>query len=316
MRTLLLFLLLSPFLFSKFQTVSVGTIDQEYQGKLTKEQIYTTLMQIKEQFETQLGYDVFTYAKDGKPINIVYLKPSVKKRKILTLQKKISTISKKLKKLELKRTAKQQDINKRQKSLNAKYTKHNKKVHALNSYIQKLNNQYKKGIPKEEYKSVKHYVDKEQAEIKESAQALSHEKQTFKREFNKLKRQTSHYNQLIRKYNRLIRDKERLTKNFIEVKGVTKSNIKTTYVTTIKGGKRSVTKSSDVSMDKIEIYDFETLEKFKVVLAHELGHLVGVEHVGAKGALMNPLMQDAQVEELFLTPWDIEGFNKAFGRKR
>ena len=67
-------------------------------------------------------------------------------------------------------------------------------------------------------------------------------------------------------------------------------------------------------MDKIEIYDFETLEKFKVVLAHELGHLVGVEHVEAKGALMNPLMQDEQVKELFLTPSDIRAFNHAFNK--
>lgn len=315
MKTLLFLLLFSSFLFAKFQTVSIGTIDKEYQNKLTKEQIYTTLMQIQKQFKVQLGYDVFAYAKNGKTINIVYLKPSAKKRKITKNNQKIAQLKEKMETLEIQRKQDQRSIQKQQKELNAQYIQHNKKVNALNNYIKDINDKNKNGLKKAEYNKVKVYTSTQKSKIDRESKKLKKEKRRFHKNFNKLKQKTAHYNQLVRKYNRLIRDTEDLTKNFIEVKGITKSQVKTTYTTTQKNGKKSVSKSQEISMNKIEIYDFETLAKFKVVLAHELGHLVGVDHVEVKGALMNPLMQEEQVEELFLTPSDITAFNRAFNIK-
>ena len=316
MKILLFLLFFSSFAFAKFQTVSIGTIDKEYQNEINKEQIYTVLLQIQKQFRAQLGYDVFDYAQNGKPINIVYLKPSAKKSKISKNNQKIARLKEQMSALEIQREIEQKSIHQEQKRLNEKYRLHNKRVHSLNKYIQDINDKNKNGLKKAEYDKVKAYTSTEKQKIDRESKKLKREKQQFNKKFHRLKQKTAHYNQLVRKSNRLIRDTQDLSKNFIEVKGITKSQVKTTITTTQRNGKKSVSKSQDISMDKIEIYDFETLAKFKVVLAHELGHLVGVAHVRAKGALMNPLMQEEQVKELFLTPSDIAGFDKAFHKKR
>jgi hypothetical protein len=65
-------------------------------------------------------------------------------------------------------------------------------------------------------------------------------------------------------------------------------------------------------MDKIEIYGFESLGELKAVLAHEIAHLVGVHHINEHNALMNPILQKNQIEDLFLTIKDITNFKNNF----
>ena len=68
-------------------------------------------------------------------------------------------------------------------------------------------------------------------------------------------------------------------------------------------------------MNKIEIYGFESLNELKAILAHELAHLVGIPHIEVVGALMNPVLQKNQIENLELTSYDIELFNNYIDRK-
>ena len=316
LKTLVLFLLSAPILFARFQSISIGTIAPEYRDRITREDIYATLLPIQQQFRSQLGYDVFAYADDGKPINIVYMKPSAKKKKILKLQEELSKRKQKLALLESQITLSNDKLLKEQNLFNEKLSQHNQRVKNLDHYIEKINMLTKKGISKEEYKKAKAYVKKEKRALDIQRHNIKKERKVLLQKLAKLNHQIDHYNQLIRKYNTLQRETERLSKNFIEVKGVTKSQIETTRTITLKNGQKSVKTTKETSMDKIEIYDFETLDEFKVVLAHELGHLVGVEHVQAKGALMNPLIQKEQIKHLFLTPADIQAFDKAFQRKK
>jgi len=65
-------------------------------------------------------------------------------------------------------------------------------------------------------------------------------------------------------------------------------------------------------MTKIEIYGFDNLKQLKVVLAHEIGHLVGIPHIENKGALMNPIVQKNQEMNLSLTQDDIKAFKENF----
>ena len=316
MKTLLLFLLITPLLLAKFQSVSIGTIAPEYQDKLAEEDIYTTLLSIEQQFRSQLGYSVFTYSGSGKPINVVYIEPSAKKKKILKLKKELSRRLKELDLLEHEGAVAKKEYKREKTLLHAKYEQNNQRVKELNDYIKRMNIRTKKGISKEEYRQYRAYTKQERADIDAIFSKLRKEQEALHQKFNKIKRHTKHYNQLVREYNAVRREKEQFSKDYIEVKGVTKSNIKTTRITTIKNGKKSVKTNKNINMDKIEIYDFETLAKFKAVLAHEIGHLVGVGHVQAKGALMNPLLQKEQLKHLSLTPADIEAFDKVFHKQR
>lgn len=82
--------------------------------------------------------------------------------------------------------------------------------------------------------------------------------------------------------------------------------------TYVEDGKKYEKKSIVNSMNKIEIYNFESINQLKVVLAHEIAHLVGIPHINIKGSLMHPLLQEEQLNLLYLTNEDIVNFKNNF----
>jgi predicted Zn-dependent protease len=113
---------------------------------------------------------------------------------------------------------------------------------------------------------------------------------------------------MVRQYTRLARKIEVMARGSKEVRGAAIGYIETTFKTFYKDGKVHKEKSTKSTMDKIEIYGFDSLDELKAVLAHEIAHLLGVGHVNAKGALMNPTLQKNQIQKLKLTPADIKAF--------
>jgi ABC-type ATPase with predicted acetyltransferase domain len=63
---------------------------------LSKEQLRTIINEIEYLFESQLGFNVFDYSKDGKPIDIVYLKASKKKKKLQRYLKNSESLKNKI----------------------------------------------------------------------------------------------------------------------------------------------------------------------------------------------------------------------------
>lgn len=67
--------------------------------------------------------------------------------------------------------------------------------------------------------------------------------------------------------------------------------------------------------DQITIYSFDTLEHLAVVLAHELGHALGVEHVKGEGALMSAVEKGLHgAKGLRLTERDRDALRLALGK--
>ena len=120
------------------------------------------------------------------------------------------------------------------------------------------------------------------------------------------------YNNSIREFARLKKEVEAMSRSFRKVKGVTIEAQEITLKTYTKNGQRIKERSVNQIMNKIEIYGFESHEELKAILAHEIGHLVGIPHINVKDALMNPILQVSQIEELLLTPQDITNFNEYF----
>ncbi|WP_424429144.1 matrixin family metalloprotease [Poseidonibacter sp.] len=48
------------------------------------------------------------------------------------------------------------------------------------------------------------------------------------------------------------------------------------------------------------------------MLAHEIAHLVGINHISSKDSLMHPILQEKQIKNLFLTNDDISNFYEGF----
>ena len=103
-----------------------------------------------------------------------------------------------------------------------------------------------------------------------------------------------------------------MNRTFKKVKGKTFGIKKVTSKIYYKNGKKIEEKNVQESMNKIEIYGFDSLAELKVIIAHEIAHLVGIPHIEIQNALMHPLLQKRQINGLFLTKEDIKNFQENF----
>lgn len=81
-KTVFSTLFIASSLYAGFQEVRIGKIDSYYKDKINERQLKTILDEIEEHFESKLGFDVFDYSSMGKPIDILYVKPSSMERRI------------------------------------------------------------------------------------------------------------------------------------------------------------------------------------------------------------------------------------------
>lgn len=298
--------------FAQYQEVKIGTIDQRYKDLLTHTQLISIIKDIENQFESQLGFNVFDYSENGKPIDILFIKDSQKKKKLKRYIRDLDSIKDKIKKLDQEISTEQSKSIENKNILKSELTTLNKSVTMLNKYIETTNNSSKL-LTTGEYNRAKAYISQEQKIINKSRKLFNKNKSHFNLQLKSIKRKISRHNTLVRKHNNMNRRIEALSNSIQEVKGKAFGKNVTSIKTYYKNGEQQTEKSSYIEMQKIEIYSFEgDLNYLKVVLAHEIAHLVGVDHINESDALMNPLLQENQINQLDLKYSDIEGFQKAF----
>jgi hypothetical protein len=180
----------------------------------------------------------------------------------------------------------------------------------LNNYIKEVNKQ--KSLDKNEYNRVQDYVKNERNKIDVDLKEQKKVKNNLTKTLNSYNQKVFSYNNLTREINTLVSEIESMTRSVKVINGRTFGLQETTLKTIYKDGKMTQEKSVKTNMDKIEIYSFDSLSQLKVIIAHEIMHLVGVPHIEVNGALMNPLLQNNQLNKLHLTKEDIENFKNNF----
>lgn len=303
-------LLFFSFSFASFQEVYVGKIDPHYKNKITKEELKTILSEIEYTFESQLSMNIFDYNKNGKEINLVYVPPSKLEKRI---SKKLELLRQKEKKIEKLTEDFPQELEKidiLKSDLAYKSQVLNNKIEDFNKYVGDINK--KKSVSREEYNSIQAHVKSKKKLLNKEIKSLKQNERKVQRAVNRYNQKINSYNNLINQFNRISKELEIMGRNFKKVKGMTFGVKEVKVKTVFNNGKKTKQRSEKTNMDKIEIYGFESKNELKAILAHEIGHLVGVPHVSAKNALMNPVIQKSQIEYLYLSKEDIEAFISNF----
>lgn len=307
--TFLLFVLVT-FSFASFQEVRIGMIDNYFKDKLSEEQLRTIIDEIENTFESQLNTNIFDYSPNGKDIDILYVTPSKLEQKISKKMEKFSLKQEKINEIKISFPIKQKENDNLQNIYNEQTKIVNNKVELLNNYVREINKN--KTLSKDEYLKNKNYFETEKKKIDLEVNEQKKIYRNLTKSFNSYNQKVFSYNNLINESNRLSREIESMSSSFKKIKGKTFGEQNITFKTYNKDGKIVKEKSIVNSMNKIEIYGFDNLNELKVILAHEIAHLVGVPHIEAKNALMNPILEKSQQNKLLLTHEDILNFKENF----
>lgn len=309
MKIFLILIFFITFSFSKYEKVSIGKIDDYYHDKITFSQLENIIKEIEQYFESELGFNVFDYEYNGKPIDLIYMPPSKLQKQIDRRIIKLDSNIKKLDSMKDYFLSKKIEIDRAQKDYDSEVIKINSEVQKLNDYVTEAN---RHKYTKQKFEEIKAYIEKRKNEIKENSKYKDKLERNLKKLVLSYNNKIISFNNLANESKRLSKEIENLSKNNLVVKGRAFGETNITTKTYIKDGKKYQEKDISNSMKKIEIYNFESLSHLKAVLAHEIAHLVGIPHINSSKALMNPILQKNQINELELTHEDLINFRQNF----
>lgn len=309
MKSLFLyFFIFYSFLVAEYQKVKVGSIDPRY--TISKEQLKDLILKIESQLEEQLQMNIFDYGYDGKPIDLIYMGASKKQKKIEVSIKELQRKLIRIERLQQSLQKKQSTLLEKEKTLLKSKKVLDHKINLLNSEIESFNEELKK--TNKNLSAKKEMLQEKQRKLQVQTNRWEQSNRNYEVLLNAYNQLVINYRFEIKRYNRLQRKLELLAKNTPTVQGITKGYKKVIYKTFEKNGNLFTNKEEQTVMEKIEIYGYETLAHLKAILAHELLHLVGAEHINIKGALMNPLLQKEQIANLKLSEHDIKAVKSSF----
>lgn len=262
-------------------TYHVGELDEEF--GITEAEARTAISEAESMWEDATGMNLFTYDEDGQmPINFIfderqqYTDAEEEFREILDEAKdRNQAITTQYEKLVSQYDVAKDRYETRVASYESELASYNREVASWND---------QGGAPKEVYEE----LNKQQSELDVKSRQLETERKQLNflvDEINKLSDQANAY---VENYNDNV---GRYNDAFSEVTEFTQG---------------------DYQGKKINIYQFSTHEELVLVLAHELGHALGIGHVENEESIMFMRMQEQSVDS-GLTAEDIADFRLVCG---
>jgi uncharacterized protein YukE len=162
-----------------------------------------------------------------------------------------------------------------------------REIRELNRWVQRINSRGGFTEPElREYENRKALIDRESRKIEYSETEIDRQGRNLNDRLDRLNTQIDEKNLLVEEYNQNFAGSNRFTQGeYIE----------------------------DRSGRKIRIYHYTDSNELRLVLAHEMGHAMGIEHVSNPMSVMYHLMNGQNRQELKLTPQDIEALESVCG---
>jgi len=254
---------------------SLGNIDPRF--NISEEEIKAIISEAENVWESKLGKNVFQYREGAEfKVNFIF-----DERQLRTLEK--DKLDEQLDNLEYDKNNLSQEYKNKYATYNkalAIYEKniqdYKDQVSTFNKTVEKLN---KSGeITKEKYE-----------EMKDEENELAEMKEDLDDERDRLSGLADGINKLVKKENSIVNNYN----NKIE-----------TYKD--RFGEAVEFNQGEYNGLEIDIYQFHDNNDLKLVLAHELGHALGIGHVENSKSIMYYLMEDQDLDNISLTTEDFD----------
>jgi hypothetical protein len=175
----------------------------------------------------------------------------------------------------------------------------------LNKY-DRLTKQYEKA--KAEYESLKEDYEARRTDLNERVREWNKEGKDSGYSYENLQQEKKKLDSLREKVksaqnevNRIVRERKEIAKREGEL--VRQYNTTAETYTERFGGARQFEKG-DYNPDRITIYQYNAPSDLRLVLAHELGHALGIDHVKNPRSVMYYLLQEQSLDPIQLTNQD------------
>jgi len=273
----------------------IGSVDSRFE--LTEAQVREAVERAEALWENAAGMDLFQYDEvNGMPISLVFDHRQQRRVEQRSARKQLDQMRVQMESL-------QREFKSAADALKAKYAEYESALRAYNEQVREHNRSVASwnragGAPQD----VARQLREESSRLRSLRTALEMERNGLIREENAVELKRRRYNALVDQYNKRVEQyNQRFGKNWEEEAGRYEA---------VVGPKRS--------NERITIYVVEDLDYLTLIVAHELGHALGIEHVEDERAIMYAYTQQRQKDGSYairITEADLAALRDAIAKR-
>lgn len=255
-------------------TYSLGNIDPRFE--ISNDEFLAIVEKAEKDWESKVGKDIFEYDPDSAfKINLVYDERQERSKEYQVLEEKLQEVESVQKNIggeyESLAAERKKELDKYEKDLD----EYQKDLNDYNKEVDYWNNQG--GAPEADYEKLK----KEKKALEERSQELEKERQ----QINDL---TGKMNDLARKEKQIVSGYNREVSTYSDKYGASREFDQGVYT-----GK------------EINVYQFNAENDLELVMTHELGHYLGIDHLENPKSIMYYLIGEQDLNDISPTEEDL-----------
>lgn len=256
-----------------------GTIDSRFE--ISQEEVQRAVTEAEKVWEGATGRNLFEYnAEQGLAVTFVYDERQARTQAGQDLQKKLENLNVDASEQEVTAKVKQYETTKQE--YERQKAQYEQAVTRYNAKIEKINS---------------------------SGGATSAQQKDLQDEYDDIQKQYKNLEEKRQQVNSLAEstnDKIEATRSLVEA-----YNKEVTTFQDLYGGEGEVFDQGVYTGQDITIYQYDDFNRLVLVLAHEMGHALGIDHVEDPEALMYYLMRDQDIKNIALSGTDKEALEQA-----
>jgi len=258
-------------------TYRFGNIDPRF--NTSKKELKNVMNKVEKLWDTAMDRDLVNYNPNGEVvINLVYSEDQKRteaekklSNRILVVNKQIDTAKEEYEKL-------MKAYQSQKKDLQNTIAQYQEMVHELNADLAR-------------WKAAGSVPKSKKSEIEKRQEQISFLESQIKRKQKETESKRKQVNTISKHLNSILSVQNRLIKKYND-----------NFTTPRKFDQGRYTKNGD--QQKIDIYQFANRAELTTVLAHEIGHAMGLGHVDNPTSIMNAMMEKQDIFHLSLTKAD------------